>query len=126
MSEKVVAYLKHDANARNDPKISKLRSAYKWEGYGIYWAICEILREQSDFTYPLDFEALAEQLHCKSSKIEKLVSDCIHEFKDRKGRGLFESDGVCFWSNRAMEDAIHYEDVREKRRTAARNKPPKE
>ncbi len=126
MSEKDVVYIKHDSNARNDPKILLLRAEHKWDGYGLYWAICEILREQSDFTYPLDFDMLAKQLQSKSSKIEKLVTDCIKKYKDRKGRGLFESDGVCFWSNRLMEDAVHYQEVKEKRRIAGKTKPAKD
>ncbi len=122
MAEKDVVYLKHDANARNDPKILALLSDHNWSGYGLYWAMCEILREQSDFTYPLNFDILAKQLHTKASKIEKLIDDCVNKYRDRQGRGLLESDGICFWSNRLMEDAVHYEEVREKRRLAGKTK----
>ena len=119
---KDVYYLKHDSNARNDPRLLALRSVYKWEGIGIYWALCEILREQSDFVHPLDFETLAMQLLCKRSKVEKFISDCVHKFINREGRGLFESDGVSFWSKRLKDDAIKFQEVREVRRKAALTK----
>ena len=42
-------YFKHDANARNDPKIKALLNKYKMEGYGRYWIVVEMLREASHY-----------------------------------------------------------------------------
>ena len=36
-------YFPHDSNARNDVKLIKLRSKLDWEGYGIYFALIELL-----------------------------------------------------------------------------------
>lgn len=42
-------YFSHDSNARNDQRLMKVRMKYGMEGYGIYFGIIEILREQSDY-----------------------------------------------------------------------------
>ena len=49
-NEKDAYYFPHDCNARNDPKILALRSVFGAEGYGVYWMLIEILREQPDYT----------------------------------------------------------------------------
>ena len=45
-------YFSHDANARNDIKIKAMMSRYGYEGYGMYWAIVEMLRETKDYELP--------------------------------------------------------------------------
>lgn len=45
-------YFSHDSNARHDPKIGAVRSNYGWAGYGLYWAVIEVLRDQPDYSYP--------------------------------------------------------------------------
>jgi uncharacterized protein YdaU (DUF1376 family) len=40
-------YFKHDDNARRDPKIIRLLRIKGMKGYGIYWALVEILHEQN-------------------------------------------------------------------------------
>lgn len=99
-------YFSHDFNARNDPKILAMRSKYGAEGYGWYWMIIEILREQSE--YKLEHNkylciTLAMQLQCDCNALHSYVEDCIEEYH------LFESDGVYIWSNsliRRMEEKV--------------------
>lgn len=96
-------YFSHDSNARHDPKILSMRSVYGSEGYGWYWIIIEMLREQEDYKIMLNkyvWNALAMQTQCNADAMHSFVEDCINEFK------LFESDGESFWSeslNRRME-----------------------
>jgi hypothetical protein len=40
-------YIQHDYSARNDQKILQLRFKFGWEGYGIFWAICETMAEDT-------------------------------------------------------------------------------
>ena len=89
-------YFSHDYNARNDPKILAMRSEYGAEGYGWYWMIIEILREQPK--YKLENNkylciTLAMQLQCNNNALHEYVEKCINEYK------LFETDGTYFWSN---------------------------
>ncbi len=77
-------YFSHDSNARNDQKILAMMTKYQWHGYGLYWAIVEIMREHDKYMLSLDkytYDALALQLHMDASAIENFVSDCINEFK---------------------------------------------
>lgn len=48
-NEKDAYFFSHDCNARNDPKILALRSVYGAEGYGVYFMLVEILREQPEY-----------------------------------------------------------------------------
>ena len=93
--DKDAFYFSHDCNARHDPKILALRSVYGLEGYGRYWIIIEMLREQSDYRIMLTkyvWNALAMQLQCSASDAEEFVQNCIDEFQ------LFQSDENSFWS----------------------------
>ncbi len=42
-------YFSHDCNARNDPRMLDVRAKFGWHGYGLYWAIIEVMREQKDY-----------------------------------------------------------------------------
>lgn len=88
-------YFSHDSNARNDLKILALRSVYGWEGYGKYWALIEMLRDEATLKLPLKgwlSHALAKEFDCSKSEIETFINDCINEFE------LFQSDDNFFWS----------------------------
>ena len=89
-------YFSHDSNARSDPKIMALINLYGMEGYGRWWVVVEMLREQTD--YKLKHcqwltNAIAMAMLCDANSAEKFISDCINEFE------LLESDGEYFWSN---------------------------
>lgn len=92
-------------------------SVYGAEGYGWYWILVEMMREQSDFTLKLKgkytFNALAMQMHCNPNATEQFVHDCINEF------GLFESDGESFWSNSLLRRMAMKEEISQKRKKAA-------
>ena len=46
-------YFPHFCNARHDRKIKRVTKELGVEGYGIYFMVLEVLREQTDFKYPL-------------------------------------------------------------------------
>ena len=84
-------YFSHDSNAASDPNIVYMRLTYGWEGYGLYWAIVEHLRDIPDYTYQIKrIDALAYDLHYDN--LDAFVTDCIEKFD------LFISDGERFWS----------------------------
>ena len=41
-------YFSHDSNAKDDPKCMLLIEELQLEGYGIYWILIEVLREQEN------------------------------------------------------------------------------
>ena len=110
-------YFPHDSNARHDPKILEMISVYGMQGYGWFWTLVELLREQTD--YKLDISgkygcnAMAMQMYTENEAAKKFIDDCINEFH------LFESDGECFWSNSLKRRMEHPDEKREKARMAA-------
>ncbi len=96
-------YFSHDSNARNDPKIGAMISVYGMEGYGWYWVIVEMMREQENYRLRIsgkyDYNALALQMHCTPEKAAQFIHDCIYEFTGEKDEGLFQTDGDFIWSN---------------------------
>ena len=101
----------HDANARNDPAICAMRTKYKGEGYGWYWILIEMMREQSDYKLSHCLtNGYAMQMQCQPIKASNYIADCI-------AFGLFESDGTKFWSN----SLIRRMEGKDRRAEAGRN-----
>lgn len=82
-------YFPHDSNAKDDPKIIQLVEQLGLEGYGIFWVLIEILREQPDYRYPL---AAVPGLARRYSTTTEKVKVVIHSFN------LFEIDEEMFFS----------------------------
>ena len=77
-------YFSHDSNARNDQRLIKIRMKYGMEGYGVYFGIIEILREQSDYyLYKNEFTTIAYDLRVDEAMVEDIVLNY----------GLFVIDG---------------------------------
>lgn len=88
-------YFKHDYNARQDPKILKMLSKQGLEGYGIYWALVEIISSQTGKLFiPKDYEAIAYELRTECDRIKSVVEEY----------DLFEFDEVNIWNNRIDTD----------------------
>ena len=67
-------YFPHDSNARNDQRLIKVRMKYGMEGYGIYFGIIEILREQEDYIISeSDIESVAYDLRVEKDMIKDLL-----------------------------------------------------
>lgn len=68
-------YFSHFSNARHDRKIKRLRKELGIEGYGIYFMLLEVLREQLDFKYPLsDIDLLAEEFGTSEAKLKTVLT----------------------------------------------------
>ena len=83
-------YFPHDSNARNDIKLIRLRSKYGYQGYGIYFALIELLFSEDNKLCIDDFETLAFGLQCDAN----ILKDIITNFD------LFIVDDNCFYSKR--------------------------
>ena len=117
-------YFSHDSNASQDPKILAMRSVYGWEGYGWYWMLIEMMREQQDYRLDISgkyvFNAFALQMHCTSDAAENFIMDCINEFN------LFDTDGTTFWSNSLLRRMSEKDEKSIKDRLAAQTRWDKE
>lgn len=68
-------YFSHDHNARNDPKLLKVRQHEDWFGYGLYWGIVEILYEQGGRIRLDEMDAIAFDLRISLEKLGKFFND---------------------------------------------------
>lgn len=67
-------YFPHDSNAKDDPKCVLLIEQLGMEGYGIFWMLIEVLREQPEYKYPLKLmPALARRYNTTSEKVKAVV-----------------------------------------------------
>jgi len=110
-------YFSHDANARHDPKIIKMISVYGMEGYGWYWVIIEMLREQDNYKLSIydqsDIDVIASQAYSDSERIKKYIGDCVKIFK------LFKKSKKYLWSLSLSNRMKKMNEKREKGRKAA-------
>lgn len=108
-------YFPHDANTRNDPKIMALLSKYGVLGYGRFWIVLEMLRDQKDYQlrrHGWIVSALALAMQCSEEEAEEFVEDCIVKFE------LFICDGEVFWSESLIRRMEIKDDKKKKRAEA--------
>ncbi len=121
MGKSNTCYFSHDANALTDIKISAMRSDYGLEGYGLYWAIIEKLRNEDTYKLPLEkntYRAIKIETGT-TIDVEKFIKDCIEEFKETdNGNGLFNTNGKYFWSESLLKRMTKMEEVSAKRKKA--------
>ena len=105
---KVAYYFSHDVNARMDEKILMLRAEHGWEGYGIYWALIEMMFDNSKTCLcHKKITALALGNNIDIALLSSVIETCIQE-------GLFKSDGESFWSDSLKERKEAFLDRRQK------------
>ena len=96
-------YFSHDSNARNDPKIVAMMTKHQWFGYGLYWALIELMREQDGYKIKLEkhtYNALAMQLYIDAKHLHDFVSDCVGEFKlFKQEKGYLFSDSLIIFES---------------------------
>jgi hypothetical protein len=103
----------HDSNARMDEKTLELRARYDWEGYGIFWAVIETLREQSRYEYQhARIAGLAVSIGKPREWMEQFIADCIEI-------GLLASDGQVFYSQSLNDRMARWDERRDSNRKAA-------
>ena len=109
-------YFPHDCNARNDPKILKIRSIFKSEGYGWFWMFIEMMREQENYLLPLDgkesIDAYAMQMQCDSNALASFINKSIEI-------GLFAKDDKHLWSDSLLRRMSNYDLRSDQARIAA-------
>ena len=76
-------YFSHDSNAKDDPKCMLLIDQLGLEGYGIFWILIEVLREQPQYSYPLNLvPILARRYNTTAEKMNTVI----------RNYGLFQFD----------------------------------
>jgi len=83
-------YFNHDSNARNDIRIIKLRATLGYEGYGLFWAVLELLFSEENKLCIEDYNSLAFGLQCDVNILKQVIEDY----------DLFVIEDNCFYSKR--------------------------
>lgn len=112
MAKKDTYYFSHDCNARRDDKIIALRIKYKWEGYGLFWAIIEHLRESDNYECVRDYNIIAYDLRVGSEIIKSIIEDF--------GLFSFTEDGKRFYSERLKRNMANKAELSSKRSAAGK------
>lgn len=88
-------YFSHDSNARNDPKCSALINDFGFEGYGVFWAIVEILAEQENYKlkkFTKLYTGLSRQLLLDEEKLRSIIEAMLEAYE------LLVQDENYIWS----------------------------
>ncbi len=93
-------YFSHDSNAHKDPKCSALINDWGYTGYGIYWAIIELLHEQGGKIkkFPKLINGLAFQFQVEIKYFKNLLEALLHDYE------LLKEDANFVWSNRVIRN----------------------
>lgn len=107
-------YFSHDSNARQDEKILMLRAEHGWEGYGIYWALIEMMFESSDSAlHHNKIKGIAVSYNIDITLLQHVINTCITE-------ELFTSDNEKFWSESLSRRKSKFLDSKEKKSEAGK------
>lgn len=101
-------WFRHDSNASRDMKIMKLRAVYGWEGYGVFFGIIEVLREQDNYEYNCgdnNITILSKILDFDENRLKNIISDCV-KF------GLFEMNENMLSSNSLKNRMVKWESTK--------------
>lgn len=104
-------WFRHDANARYDIKVIELRSLHGYEGYGIYFAILEVMREQEGYCIPESKVGMVGvALGESSQKVRVIIEDCVKI-------GLFEQEDGIIYSRSFLDRMAKWESVKTRNET---------
>lgn len=104
-------YFPHYCNARHDRKIKRAVKELGIEGYGIFFMLLEVLRDQSDLRFPMkDVDLLADEFGTSEQKVRTII--CNY--------GLFNiDDDQLFFSPKMLVFLQPHFAMKEQRKEAA-------
>jgi len=98
-------YFSHDYDAREDEKIIDLLSDLGYEGYGIYWAIVEMLYKNKG-SLQIQYNRISFALNADMETVEKVI----------KTYKLFKFNQTHFWSESVRTRLKQRREISEKAR----------
>lgn len=110
-------YFPHDYEPTSDPKMCAMIGEYGATGYGLYWRIVEMLHSNEQHTLPKEqylYLSLSKQMSTSVEQVLRFIDDCIGVYK------LFDSDDVCFYSNRVLKNIDFREHIKKVRSDAGK------
>ena len=102
-------YLSHDVFSREDIKIKRVIHKYGMTGYGIFWAIAELLHNNKNRIYETELELIAQELKVDNELLHSILVD----FK------LFTIKNGIIYSKRVGKNIKAQKDLSKKRKMAS-------
>lgn len=103
-------YFSHDANAQDDHKCMKLIDQLGMEGYGIFWALVERLRNENEYKLPVSVCSIYAKRWGTS---KEMVDAVVNNY------GLFKIEDDYFFSERLIR-SMDYKSEKGKKAAAVR------
>lgn len=98
-------FFKHDSNAINDPKIIALTNDFGLEGYGAFWMLIELLREEPDYKCSIRILTRLERMYqLQEGFLTKVI----------RGYNLFVIEDDMFYSPSLRDRLIALDDKKKK------------
>lgn len=110
-------YFSHDSNAKTDPAMLACRAKYGSAGYGDYFMIVEMLRDENGYKIPLKkhvYASIGLTIGKSASDAKHFVDDLVEEFD------LLSRDKKFLWSESLLRRMGALEMLRAKRAEAGR------
>ena len=84
----------HANNARYDSRLIALRSRHGWLGYGLYWALLELLNTAEEAILVADYCALSYELRVDEATLQSVIEDFdLFDFtQSATGETIFSSN----------------------------------
>lgn len=107
-------YFSHDSNARQDEKILMLRAEHGWEGYGIYWALVEMMFESRDTClHHSKIKGISASYNIDITMLKSVIKTCIDE-------ELFYTEDDDFWSESLRRRKDKFQEKKSQRSEAGK------
>ena len=101
MNKKETHWFSHDKQARNEPRLKLLNAKFGRKGYGNWWVLLEVLRDQEAYKYDITsriaYTLLAQEFEYTVEETKDFITTCIEELE------LLQTDGNHIWSNDLLE-----------------------
>lgn len=108
MKKKETNWFSHESTCHSSSQMLALIGKYGSAGYGNWWILVEILRQQDDYKYEISkkysFGALTAATRLSEDEVKAFIHECIHEYD------LLQSDGEYIWSDALLERMQHLEE----------------
>ena len=112
-------WFKHDFNARNNPKLLKLKMKMKMEGVGIYWSLIETLYELNGYLKEDDLETFCFNEHIEIEKVKQVLK--LANFQYDKNKGYY-ANGVLERIKQREEFCVKQKEKADKRWSKVKKK----
>lgn len=110
MKKQEQLWFSHDCTTTSNPRMIALISVHGLLGYGRWWRLMEILRNEENYKYSITtkfaYNVLATAFMCTVEEAKDFINNCIEDYE------LLTTDGEFIWSESLLARMEHLENKR--------------